>query len=716
MVSLLAVVMAGALSLPASGLARRHTKKTPASPTPTSAPTPSAAKEPASSGSHSGNAALASHVPVGSEADMLRRILLIEDQRIARDRTLAAGVGSNSSKVRRAALRAIGRIKDTSHFEAFLKILNQKKSDRTTKRDIAFALGLIGNDTALKILQQQTQMQTDNDVLAAMIFALGRGGGEGTVNSLSGYLREEQPAEVIEAAAHGIGLLWSGPSEKWTVPGDVLPRLAKLAGGPDPAARAAAFALSRFKGDSSFLPTPGILEAAGRATSPATRGLLARVLGKTKAPDTALFLAGEIAGNGSVAVRIEAAKALGNQPASETGAAALRKALDDANAHLQFEALETISVWGLNGGGGIVGKLAEPVEKLYRGAPSNWIKGAALRTLVALDPKIGRPRLQEVLTVPASPLLEAAVSALALSGAPEDLERLAAYVGHGDIRVAEAAIEGLSQVPEERVPATAKPALRKALEGGDTALTSLVAQLVERFKWKDFAPSLATVFPLLKAPDEIEAKVAVLNALALVGDHSHLDVINAAFSDPERLVVQAAANAKKAIAGVDESSRVPATSKGNAPVPSSWSEVRTAMDSRVSLRTNRGEINLKMTEEAPLTVWHFVRLVKQGFYNGKTFHRVVPNFVVQGGDPHGDGYGGPGYLIRDELSPQPHERGTVGIATAGPDTGGCQFFFNVAPNLHLDAKYTLFAEVTSGMDVVDQLEPGDRILTAKVVR
>jgi cyclophilin family peptidyl-prolyl cis-trans isomerase len=94
---------------------------------------------------------------------------------------------------------------------------------------------------------------------------------------------------------------------------------------------------------------------------------------------------------------------------------------------------------------------------------------------------------------------------------------------------------------------------------------------------------------------------------------------------------------------------------------------------------------------------------------------VVPDFVVQGGDPRGDGYGSAGYLIRDELSATPHLRGTVGMATAGRDTGGSQFFVNTAPNLHLDGRYTVFAELVRGMDVVEKLEVGDSILSAKVL-
>jgi len=110
-------------------------------------------------------------------------------------------------------------------------------------------------------------------------------------------------------------------------------------------------------------------------------------------------------------------------------------------------------------------------------------------------------------------------------------------------------------------------------------------------------------------------------------------------------------------------------------------------------------------------------LVKSGFYADKVFHRVVPHFVVQGGDPRGDGYGGAGFLIRDEVSgPWSHVRGAVGIATAGKDTGGSQIFIDHDPNMHLDGAYTVFANVVSGMKNVGRLEMGDRIIRARVMR
>ena len=123
-----------------------------------------------------------------------------------------------------------------------------------------------------------------------------------------------------------------------------------------------------------------------------------------------------------------------------------------------------------------------------------------------------------------------------------------------------------------------------------------------------------------------------------------------------------------------------------------------------TLDTNHGEISISFfAEDSPQTVNNFVFLTKEGFYDGVIFHRVVPGFVIQGGDPTGTGRGGPGYTFRDELDkPRGYSRGTVAMANAGPNTNGSQFFICL-DNVGLPHAYTIFGEVTAGMDVVDTI-------------
>ncbi len=129
-----------------------------------------------------------------------------------------------------------------------------------------------------------------------------------------------------------------------------------------------------------------------------------------------------------------------------------------------------------------------------------------------------------------------------------------------------------------------------------------------------------------------------------------------------------------------------------------------------------GEIRVELfPEDAPKTVESFVALAKKGFYDGLTFHRVVPGFVTQGGDPKGDGTGGPGYTLKAEFNKRRHVRGTLAMARAQhPDSAGSQFYICFAPAPHLDGQYTVFGQVVSGMEVVDRVRVGDRMKTIRV--
>jgi len=135
------------------------------------------------------------------------------------------------------------------------------------------------------------------------------------------------------------------------------------------------------------------------------------------------------------------------------------------------------------------------------------------------------------------------------------------------------------------------------------------------------------------------------------------------------------------------------------------------------LHTSKGEIEWAFYRtEATQTVKNFVRLASRGYFDGLVLHRVVPNFVIQDGDPTGTGSGGPGYTIRCEYNRLHYEPGRVGMALSGKDTGGSQWFITHSPQLHLDGRYTIFARVTRGMDVVHRLVQGDRILEVDLLR
>jgi peptidyl-prolyl cis-trans isomerase B (cyclophilin B) len=146
-------------------------------------------------------------------------------------------------------------------------------------------------------------------------------------------------------------------------------------------------------------------------------------------------------------------------------------------------------------------------------------------------------------------------------------------------------------------------------------------------------------------------------------------------------------------------------------------QIETDTTYRATLETEKGDIVVEIyPEHAPKTVNNFVFLAREDFYDGVTFHRVISNFMIQGGDPTGTGRGGPGYTFEDEVADNPlrHERGVISMANAGPNTNGSQFFITHAPQPHLNGKHTVFGKVIDGMDVVDAIAQGDKIHSVTV--
>lgn len=144
----------------------------------------------------------------------------------------------------------------------------------------------------------------------------------------------------------------------------------------------------------------------------------------------------------------------------------------------------------------------------------------------------------------------------------------------------------------------------------------------------------------------------------------------------------------------------------------------------VELETNYGNIVIQLYSDMPITAGNFKSLVEKGFYDNVTFHRVIEGFMIQGGDPKGNGMGGPGYTIKDEFTHaggNKNKRGTISMANSGPNTGGSQFFVNLADNNYLDSKHPAFGEIIKGMDVIDSIsrvktDSRDKPLTSVVIK
>ncbi len=235
----------------------------------------------------------------------------------------------------------------------------------------------------------------------------------------------------------------------------------------------------------------------------------------------------------------------------------------------------------------------------------------------------------------------------------------------------------------------------------------------------------ASSLPLLLAADLRESKQKAvdcrLSVLGLLAGHpDNPDVVQAVqrgLEGRDRLVRQRAA---EILTGWGRRAEIPAgvCEERGKPQLDRYLRAAELYHRRVRARidTAHGAIILDLfPKEAPLNVLNFLELARDGYFDGTRFHRVVPGFVLQGGDSQGDGWGGPGYAIRCENSRLQYDRGMVGMALSGKDTGGSQFFITLAPQPHLDGRYTIFGRVAEGMDVVDRIRRGERITTVRMM-
>jgi cyclophilin family peptidyl-prolyl cis-trans isomerase len=259
--------------------------------------------------------------------------------------------------------------------------------------------------------------------------------------------------------------------------------------------------------------------------------------------------------------------------------------------------------------------------------------------------------------------------------------------------------------------------LRRHLEHPDLGVRAAAAQNLEALGTTGLEAELFAAWKRGLGEGELEARLAAVEALgAQETEEARSALVEIATTDPSRAIRGRAAST------LAEGGMASPPDPGPEDVDRPVLDYRAAMaphyprpgaplfTPRAFLRTRLGDVEIHLdVVEAPLATASFVRLARRGFYDGLPFHRVEPGFVVQGGDPRGDGYGGPGYTIRSEITRRPFGRGSVGMANAGLDTGGSQFFVTLSPQPHLDGRYTRFGTVVSGLDILEQLRPGELI-------
>ncbi|GAB4336354.1 MAG: hypothetical protein Kow0037_17520 [Calditrichia bacterium] len=378
----------------------------------------------------------------------------------------------------------------------------------------------------------------------------------------------------------------------------------------------------------------------------------------------------------------------------------LDKHLTDPHPYVRIEVLKALTQFG---------KPAEEILIRHYEDTGNWReRGQALLSLSKLNTAAAFKRIKEDLLQIKWPENYFHIQALAEVGTPEARALLLQLADQDNVaqttRVLETPLDKL-QFP--------MGFLVQKLRLHDAALTTIISTYLGQLRNPQVSGELINAYKSFLAPRDIEPMIAILAALDSLRSPSATNLLEQELANPFPAIRQAAWQALLHITGkkyqIPEVASKPLTRFDFAlPNPDSRP--------KVLFKTSKGEFVMELRpDKAPVTVANFLDLVRSGFYNNLTFHRVVPGFVVQGGDPRGDGWGGPGYTIPCEYNDLFYERGAVGMAHAGKDTGGSQFFITHTPQPHLNGRHTLFGKVVSGMKVVDRLEIYDTILSATVI-
>lgn len=621
-------------------------------------------------------------------------------------------LSDDEARVRRRAALAIGRVALAEGVTPLVGVLADP--DPEVRQMAAFALGLLGDARARETLVGALADPSPL-VQGSAAEALGLIGDAAAADALGRFA-----AQVVQS-----GALAPPPGDAEDAARDTPAAACRLAifalvrlhaypplaaavldAGGQPRVRwwPVAFALARLE-DARALPA---LLTLAKDAHPYTRAFAVKGLAALK-DRSALPVLMPLMSSGERTVLIETVRALGRigDPAAVEP---LLRIVGDAAAdpHVRLEAVDAI------------GGLHQPAvgDKLLDllSDPSPAVRAAALRSLAALDPEGFVTVLSGLDPDPHWSVRAALATVLGTLPPSNGLPRLEALLNDGDQRVIPFAIASLVKL---KAPAAAAVLLER-VKADDPAVRAAAATGIGELKPACGAAALAEAYRFGQRDSTYTARAAALAAMAQYGAAAATPVFRSAFADKDWAVRVRAARLLKqvdAAAAADADAQIRPAPTAVAPdVYTATRLVNPPVSTQVYLDTDRGTIQIELAVlDAPLTVENFVTLARKGYFNGLSVHRVVPGFVIQDGDPRGDGEGGPGYSIRDELNERPYLRGTVGMALdPWPDTGGSQYFIAHSPQPQLDAKYTVLGRVVAGMDVVDEIQQWDVIRQVRV--
>jgi cyclophilin family peptidyl-prolyl cis-trans isomerase/HEAT repeat protein len=625
--------------------------------------------------------------------DAEQAILQIEAERLP-PLALSTYIDSKDPEVRARAARALGRLRSTGALLPLARLAADP--DPPVRIEAAFALGQTP-DTERTLLERLPN-ETDPDVRAALFEALGKTGTSASKEALMAGLREDpemfRPAVVAEAAAVALGRL----GQRKVAPFDdgrssavqaVVPLLLDQLDRFDVrAARAGAFALFRLKVAAVDDVSAARWLAAARSHRDSTvRGFLVRGLGSWPSPGRTAALEAAMK-DASPGVRAAAAKVGG-----EIGWQGVGDMVGDPNHAVRVQAIQSVGAMQ-----GVDKKLLlSPIAK--EGSPDEAAEAIAALAAAGLldDPERWLdPSFPELIRAAATSALRDSdrLVSMALED-PSAPVRTAAALRLVEDEPTKDTLLALLGAKDSVVAAIASDHLREhPVAGAETALLDLAETSGDPDLLTEVARALAASYDEKTAKPTDRARM-VAKRLAM---HPFLPVREAAIA------------LQKALAMPKSS-----TARAHALMTTDLADARAIRSARI--RTSRGTFIVALEPtEAPITVASFAYLADAGFYDGRFVHRMVPDFVVQDGCPRGDGWGGPGYTIPDEVNRLHYDEGTVGMALSGPDTGGSQWFVTLSPQPHLDGTYTIFGHVIQGMQVVRALRRGDEIESIDIER
>lgn len=652
-------------------------------------------------------AALLAATPAGaSRIEKMTRLLSLEDRRTLGGGELERYLRDADAGVRRRAALAAGRIGDPGAVATLLDLMDDGEAE--VRQMSAFALGLIGDKRAVERLLSALG-DADAVVRGRAAEALGRIGDAGAAGHVAGM--------VVAAIPKGAPLLTIRGDDPGSVADPWLElRLGLLALARLKDSRAAESVLllsgkPRFDWwTASYLAmraeSPAlkpVLLASASSTDPLARALGARGLGALKDVSAIDVLAG-LSRDKDENVVVSALRALA-AIGDPRGTAVAASALASPSPTVQRESLLALA--------------ALPADRSLRakvvglvGHERAFIRAAALQALARTD----RDELALVLSGldpdPDWTVRAGLATALGAAGDETSVGILFSLLKDDDVRVLPSVLEGLRKARGSDSGDT----LVRHLEHADFAVRSAAAENLAAFKATGLSEPLAAAYRRALPEADLDARLGLVAALGVQKDDRARETLReAAKSDPSRVVRERAGAALSALGEQPpppgpEAVERPGLDYREAMAPYDPDPGVPLYTPRAFLKTAHGTIEIHLdVVEAPLSSASFVELARRGFYDGLAFHRVVPNFVIQGGCPRGDGNGGPGHTLRCEIGQTPYGRGAVGMPLSGKDTGGSQFFITHAPAPHLDGSYTVFGRVASGMGVVDKIQPGDVI-------